>query len=452
MQIRPIEEFFAREDGVPLAQAFSASRPVHPSVGMVPIAEAERACTWQALSRRPRQGKSVAYLHIPFCENHCLFCGFYRNAWRPEDGARYLRAVAEHLATDGERPYQAQGPIHALYFGGGTPTALAARDLAHLIEAARQHLPLAPDCEITVEGRAYNFTPDKVEAIFDAGANRVSLGVQSFDTRLRRSLGRKTTREELLRFIDSLILADRGAIVADLIYGLPGQTMEMWERDLRIACALSLDGIDIYSLKLIPGTPLLTAIEKGKFAPTAREALGGYYARAVELLEDARWEAVSTTHWRSTTRERNLYNLLVKGGASCLAFGAGAGGNVHGHSYSITRDVTAFQTAIERSEAPLGHLARQAPHTDLFNRIKGGMERRHLNLPWLKEELRRRAGLNADAVLGPLIGQWQRAGLVEISEDWLDLTVAGSFWQATLTQNLLDWLGQSLRPVGRAVP
>ncbi|MCE8472719.1 radical SAM protein, partial [Rhodovulum sulfidophilum] len=135
-------------------------------------------------------------------------------------------------------------------------------------------LPLSPDCEITLEGRIVSFGLEKARAAFDAGVNRVSLGVQSFDDRVRRRLGRKSTRSETLRFLEGLVAADCGAVVIDLIYGLPGQDRATFREDLRMAAALGLDGLDLYALKTIPGTPLLLAQEKGKLLPAAPHSLG----------------------------------------------------------------------------------------------------------------------------------------------------------------------------------
>ncbi|WP_414832056.1 heme anaerobic degradation radical SAM methyltransferase ChuW/HutW [Afifella sp. YEN Y35] len=441
---RRMQEFFAAEDGTPLRNAFGAKRVVHPSFGAQMVPEESREATWRELTRRPRARNGVAYLHVPFCENHCLFCGFYQNAWRPEAGPAYVDALIAHLKRDAGLPYQAEGALDAVYFGGGTPTVLSAPDLARLITAVRTYLPLAPDCEITVEGRPRSFDDDKIAAIFDAGANRVSLGVQTFDTRLRRSLGRRASREELIAFLDRLVKADGGAIVVDLIYGLPGQTLEAFRNDVETAIAIGLDGADVYSLKLIPHAPLRAAIDKGKFPPMDRAEFGLFYAEASEVFERAGWHSISTTHWRQGERERNIYNHAVKSGAECLAFGAGAGGSLGGYSYGIGDDLRAYQEAISAGHCVVGRLTRQPENHDLFSLIKSEMELGRLNVAWLSAQLERRAGLQGDVVLAPLFAQWQRAGLVEADKSRLRLTLAGRFWQVTLTQNLLEWLQAQL--------
>lgn len=442
---KPIDAFFARESESPLTDAFAGRRAVHPFVGMSPVPEQEWMSVWSEMTAGARSGKSVAYIHVPFCENHCLFCGFYQNAWHAPLGGRYVDALVDHLRRDRDRPYQSVGPIHAVYFGGGTPTLLSAPDLARAVEAVREHLPLAPDCEITLEGRAQDLTPDKARAVFDAGVNRLSIGVQSFDDGVRRRLGRKTARADLIRRLEDLMAADRGAIVIDLIFGLPGQSLAVWESDVRTALGMGLDGADLYALKLMPQTPLGSATRAGKLDPAPVESHGMYYARGAELMAEARWKSLSSSHWRSGTRERNLYNLELKAGANCLAFGAGAGGFLAGCSYRTLADLTEYADCVRQDRPLLGGLMRQSPHHRLFNFIKGGLERGRLDRSALAERLGTATGLDLDRIAGPLFAQWEQAGLITCDGHWLDLTLAGRFWQVTLTQSLLEWLEQCIR-------
>lgn len=148
--------------------------------------------------------------------------------------------------------------------GGGTPTALQADDLRRILKEVRAVLPLANDCEITVEGRLSNFGPDKMEACFEGGANRFSLGVQSFDTEIRQAMGRVSDRDTLIRQLQLLQSYDQAAVIVDLIYGFPMQTMERWLADIATAQSLKLDGADCYQLNVYRNTPLAKAIESGR--------------------------------------------------------------------------------------------------------------------------------------------------------------------------------------------
>lgn len=432
-----LEQFFAQQTGTPLTDAFVSKGAVHPFVGMQPVAQEKWGAIWDKITATPRSGKTVAYIHIPFCENHCLFCGFYQNAWRDDAGPAYVDRVILEMERGSSQAHQAQGPVHAVYFGGGTPSALAPPELRRLLEAVHKYLPLAPDCEITVEGRVHNFTQDKVNACFDAGANRLSIGVQTFQERLRNRLGRKAGRAQIITFLESIVAKDQGALVIDLIYGLPGQSLENWEDDVRTAIATGIHGIDLYSLSLISSTPLVPAIAKGKFPePPDIGQKGAFYRRGTELMHDARWQGISSTHWRRDTRERNFYNLMVKSGANCLAFGSGAGGFLNGYSFRNEGNLESYMACTGAGKNTFSFLMKQPDNHALLNRIKGEMEQGRLNVTWLAKQL----GAQWEGEVLPLIRQWESCGLLNTDGDWVDLTLAGRFWQVTMTVNLLEWI------------
>lgn len=335
-------------------------------------------------------------------------------------------------------------PLRALYLGGGTPTALSARDIARLVEALREGLPLAPDCEITLEGRISGFTPDKVRAAFGAGVNRISLGVQTFDERLRRALGRKASRAEVMHCLEQLIAADAGAIVIDLLYGLPNQTPELWAADLATVTALGLDGLDLYGLNLIPGTPLPSAVASGKLVPIRHFELGRFYATGAEALDRAGWTPISTTHWRRGVRERSIYNYEAKTGADLLAFGAGAGGSLGGTGFRLVSDLADYARRIDTNSCPAVAITEAAPNTALHDAIRQGMERGRLAPDAPARLCRERTGAELLALVEPLLAQWQEAGLLTRHHDFYDLTLAGRFWQVQMTARLTDWIDQEL--------
>ena len=181
---------------------------------------------------------------------------------------RFVRTAAYMQGANKVGQLQ-QRIFHAVYFGGGTPTALEAEDLKRILEGVREALPLANDCEITVEGRLTNFGSRKMEACLEGGANRFSLGVQSFHTSIRQSMGRLGSREDMERGLEQLLSYDQAAVIVDLIYGFPNQTLELWREDIAVAQSLNLDGADCYQLNVYRQTPLGRGIEQGKIAPTA---------------------------------------------------------------------------------------------------------------------------------------------------------------------------------------
>jgi oxygen-independent coproporphyrinogen-3 oxidase len=431
------QAFFAREGVDPLTHAFEKKIGVHAGLGGRPVPDTRRARVLAEQLAKPRRKRSAVYIHVPFCESHCLYCGFYNRPYRKGDGRRFTDCLRREIDIWAAQPAMQNGPVQAVYVGGGTPTALEAEDLRRLLLTVKAAVPLANDCEITVEGRIHNFGRDKMAACLEGGANRFSIGVQSFNTDLRRSMGRRADRETLLRTLSRLRSDGRAVVVIDLIYGLPGQGMDMWRRDIEDFLALKIDGADFYQLNVFQTSPLARAVAEGKLPPPAelpRQAL--MFAEGVQQMAKARYIRLTMSHWGRTTRERNIYNHLMKGPADCLAFGPGAGGCLNGHAYFVESDYSRWLAAIERGRKPISILVAPPPLADLGKTIAAAFDLGRLNLDRIRASL----GAPVMQALQPLLDQWQRSGLIEIDQGWLELTVAGQFWHVNLAQLLIDFL------------
>jgi len=205
--------------------------------------------------------------------------------------------------------------------------------------------------------------------------NRFSVGVQSFDTDVRRRQGRKASREDVIGFLEGIRDRDQAALIIDLIYGLPGQMLDVWRRDIETAAELCPDGIDLYGLNLIPGTPLFTAISAGKFPAAAGLGdIGILYQTGVEFFRRRNWRQLTNNHWGRTTRERNLYNILIKEGADCLTFGSGAGGSIGPYIYGLKSDLGSYSESFKAGFKPLGMLNKADGNQHLRNFITASFE------------------------------------------------------------------------------
>lgn len=424
--------FEARTDGDALTEAFSRRAFAVPWQGCRPVADDEVETTLARIFATPRTEPAVAYIHVPYCQNHCLFCGFFQNVWRPEASRAYVDDLVDEIARMSETPLVSSAAIEAIYIGGGTPSALDADDLARLVRSLHRCLPLAPDCEITLEGRAYDFGLRKAEAALDAGATRISLGVQSFDTTVRKQLGRKLSGDQVRAFVSELVALDRAAIVCDLIYGLPAQSDEIWREDIDTAMALGLDGLSLYALNVWRGGPLSRAIENGKLPPAgALPAQATAYAAAVGRLVRGGWRHVSQAHFVRSGRERNRYNLAIKGGTPCLAFGPGAGGQAHGHRWRNIVDIERRRMMMVNNRLPIEGLAQLPEDQPARNAITSGLEDGDVDLKTLESLA---PGFNTAAA--PLIENWVAAGLGDLDAGHFRTTPAGAFWMTTLNGGL----------------
>ena len=409
-------------------KAFPERQALMPVWGGVPMPRPQWQNIWKKKLPHATDVDALAYLHIPFCANHCVFCGFYRNAWKDSQSSVYTDKIIEEMAAEAE-VRTGQGKIRAVYFGGGTPTALLTEDLVRLIRACYQYLPLAEDCEFTIEGRMSHFDLEKAQACLEAGANRISIGVQTFNTAIRRRLGRKHSGDEAFEYLAKLCELD-AVIVADLMFGLPNQTDEVWQHDIARATELPLSALDTYAFNLYPMLPINRMIEKGAFpTPPGFDIQADQYAYTVETLLEKGWEQVSNSHFAYPGRgERNRYNTLIKSDIPCLAFGSGAGGNFGGFSYQVQGDLESY-LATPKGEKNIAFMSGHSPNKALLSKVQHDIETGRLN-PLL---------FDGNKAAQKLIAQWQEMQLFKEpdSDGLIRLNTSGRYWSPTLIRKLM---------------
>lgn len=430
--------FFGNETDDPLRFAFDAKRTVHPSVKGSITPQNTISSTWHDLMEQPgRASKRAVYIHIPFCQTRCLYCGFFKNFTNKELEDAYISRLIKEIQRDSKSTFVRSHPVHAVYIGGGTPSALTAENIQRLLKAIQMRLPLANDYELTFESRFHEFDDRKIDACLNGGVNRFSLGAQSFDTKVRRCIGRIDDSEKILDRLKYLNGLDNAAIVIDLMYGMPHQTMAVWEKDVRTLIGSEIDGGDLYQLNVYEDSKLKEAVEKGALPPpskTCEQAL--MFKRGVEIMQSARYKRLSICHWAKNTRERNLYNQLSKSGFITIPFGAGAGGKIEGYIFFVDKDIYSYMKRVDAGEKPLMFMMSPPENYELYTEIIGAMDLGNLNL-WM---LSAKYGIDLEDILSPLIETWSSKGLIEMSDGFLELTVAGQFWYVNLTQAMLDWL------------
>lgn len=329
---------------------------------------------------------------------------------------------------------QAQ-PFQAVYVGGGTPTDLSALQLEQLGKAIRAHFPLTSDCEITLEGRVNRFGEDKFESALEGGFNRFSFGVQSFDNLVRRSAKRLDDGDYVIEALQRMMSYNAAPIVIDLLYGLPYQNLDNWQADLETYLEVGVDGVDLYQLIEMKGLPMERAVAQGKLPyPADTPTKASMFKMGVEFMAKHHQRRLSVNHWASTNRERSIYNSLAKTTAEVLPIGAGAGGNVAGLNMMQHRDMDKYIEAIQQQHFPVAMVMRSAPDRAITSFVKSAMDRGVI----AKKTLNMCAGFGMFEMLLPLFVAWQNNGLTKLSDDYVELTLAGEFWATTLAQNLIQ--------------
>ncbi len=219
------------------------------------------------------------YVHIPFCHSKCLYCDFYST---PDRSA--VDGVIDALKAEfARRRHDIGGPYKTVYIGGGTPSILSQRQFASLVSA----LPL-DDCEeFTIEVNPEDVTPEIAAFWHRLGVNRVSMGVQSFDDRELKAVGRRHDALTAVRAYDCLRDAGFGNISCDLIYGLPGQSLESWRKSLGRLVEMAPEHISAYSLTYEEGTALTRLRNKGRIKAADDDLYADMYYHLIDRLDAA---------------------------------------------------------------------------------------------------------------------------------------------------------------------
>jgi len=203
---------------------------------------------------------SRIYIHVPFCASKCEYCSFYSI---PSPGPGDIDAYLDKMEKDFKRDSHHCGEIESIFIGGGTPTYLSAEHLGKLFSLINSFFHISADAEISIECNPETLTAEKAEIIADF-SNRVSLGIQSFNPEFRRMLGRQGDPESIKKAIRLLVDNGIANIGCDLIYAIPGQSLDDWTEELNKAAALPLKHISAYSLTIEEGTLLSKRISNAE--------------------------------------------------------------------------------------------------------------------------------------------------------------------------------------------
>ena len=419
----------------PMSGAFPHKRVVHAGLNGILISPKESQNVWDTVMKgAPKKGQmQCAYIHIPFCKTKCTYCGFFQNGTSQSIEDNYIDGLIGELKLASECPRLKDGLIHAVFIGGGTPTSLSPANSERLLKAIKEYLPLANDYELTLEGRIHDLIPENLEVWMNNGVNRMSIGIQSFNTKVRQMVGRLDTKETVLERLAALKAYGQCSVVIDLIYGLPGQTMDVWEQDLADLVSSGVDGADLYQLNVFDGSDLNRDIASGKVPPAATTSMqGDMFEFGRTYLEARAYRRLSAAHWSANNRERSLYNILAKAGVPMFPFGSGAGGNVDGYGMMLHRALKPYEDMVSRGEKPFMALMKQSDLQPFVNQVVSQLEQGYLDINTLVAMDSRLDELNW------LYKLWEKRGLVSYNGLLYKLTSAGEFWTVNITQSTLE--------------
>jgi len=341
------------------------------------------------------------YLHVPFCEAICGYCNFNRGLYDAALARRYVPALEREIRDAGRGEL-----VDSVFLGGGTPSLLDPASIGRLIDACRQSYTLSPATEITLEANPETVTPDRVDGFLRAGVNRISFGAQSFNDRELARLDRIHSAARARDAIREARAAGCDNLSLDLMFWLPGQTIETWRSTVRAAIALEPDHLSLYLLELYPNSPLREAMVRAgavgrsdalarkasDWAQSADDEAADMYLDAMEVLEGAGLMQYEISNVSRSGRQC-VHNLKYWQQGSWRGFGCGAHSTVDGTRWHNVAETAAYVDRIEAGrEVGVGRevlapSARRDEALFLGLRLSEGIDRdafvrRHGEDPW----------------------------------------------------------------------
>ena len=299
------------------------------------------------------------YIHIPFCRQKCFYCDFPSFAGREKKIDRYLQALEQEFALLRQRLYQkdnvgdteAKFAPRTIYIGGGTPTALNAPQMVKLLEIVQKYVAVAKAEEFTVEMNPGTVDREKLLLLQQAGVNRLSVGVQSFDDHCLQKIGRIHTAQDAVDTIELAHNLGFDNISLDLIYGLPQQNMEILTKSVESVLTLPIQHISIYCLQLEEGTAFHRMEALGKLQLPADELVEAMHDYIVGKLPEAGYQRYEISNYALPGYE-SKHNLSYWQDVDYLGLGSGAHSYWQGTRYENPRGIDDYISVLEAGRLP----------------------------------------------------------------------------------------------------
>ena len=367
-----------------------------------------------------------AYVHIPFCTQICYYCDFSKVFIKNQPVDSYLEHLLEEFQS-----YDIQ-KLRTLYIGGGTPTALSASQLEVLLKGLTKNLDLSVLEELTIEANPGDLDADKIAVLKNSAVNRVSLGVQTFDNKMLKKIGRSHLEKDIYENIDRLKLAGFDNISIDLIYALPGQTMEQVKDNVAKAIGLNIPHMSLYSLILENHTVFMNRMRRGKLPLPKEELEAEMFEYIITELERAGFEHYEISNFSKPSFE-SRHNLMYWDNAEYYGIGAGASGYVNGVRYKNHGPIRHYLSAVEEGNARITeeHLSqKEQMEEEMFLGLR---KKSGVSMSRFEEKF----GRSFEGLYGEIVRDLVQQGLMQIEGDRVRMTKRGLFLGDTVAERFI---------------
>jgi oxygen-independent coproporphyrinogen III oxidase len=367
---------------------------------------------------------AVLYLHTPFCLTKCGFCDYTVYVNRTQDTfEQYVQALEKEIRAFPSHPIFPRFSISAVYFGGGTPGILTSEQIVRLLDACRESFELEQGSEITLEFDPSTVTDEKVTTLREAGFNRLSLGVQAFDDRLLKLCNRShdlATAESAYRRIKD---GGFSHVNIDLIFPLPTETLDEWKRSVDRAIELEPGCITTYGLEIWPKTAFHHQIMTGQLTFPSREDELAMYEYAIDALESAGFNRVSSTGYHHPDRSPGYSRFLEFYWRTWPMIGLGVSSKsvVHQRLFTNVKPLKRYYELVGAGRIPLDFATYLTKEQEMRRVMIRGLKMCQVS----RSDFHSRFGVDIETVFGPEVEKLLEEGLLEVRGDWLALTRQG---------------------------
>lgn len=375
------------------------------------------------------------YFHIPFCLSKCAYCDFFSFVPSNEDLiVRYIDALILHM--DEYKHAAEDYTVDTVFIGGGTPTCVPTEQLVRLIRSIKRKFNVMRNAEFSIEANPATVDLQSLKKLRRCGINRISMGLQTADNNELRALSRIHTRAQFEQSYRVARAADFRNINIDLMFGIPGQTMDSLMRNLRYVVSLKPDHISLYNLKIEPGTPF--DMHRNELSLPDEDTEADMYLRAVEFLNSSGYPQYEISNFSRRGRHCR-HNLKYWTCGEYLGFGPSAHSYFAGYRFAFVRNLDSYLNAIE---IPSSRIKLTSQCDEISQRERIGeyvMLHMRLNSGVRLSEFSREFGQDFDLLYGRKLQKYINAGFVFRRGDSVALTPTGMFVSNYILSDILEF-------------
>ena len=362
-----------------------------------------------------------AYIHIPFCEHICYYCDFNKVFLEGQPVDEYIQSLLTEIRLTLEKhPTKVSETI---YIGGGTPTSLTAKQLDVLLTGIHRYLPTHTTKEFTVEANPGDLTAEKLDVFKAHGVNRLSMGVQTFDDRLLKKIGRKHSVQDVYDTIKLLEKKQFDNVSIDLIYALPGQTLESFRDTLTKALAFDLPHYSMYSLILENKTMFMNWVRQGRLELPTQEVETQMFEEAIIAMAQSGHHQYEISNFAKKGKE-SMHNLVYWDNEHYYGFGAGASGYLNQKRYKNYGPIQHYMKPLKEQRLPIFETEEISRANQIEEEMFLGLRKiEGVSLRRFEEKFNQKL----TTVYQSVIAELQQQQLAVLEEDYFRLTPKGLF-------------------------